>query len=211
MLLFACLLSLSTALLGTDTTYVLPTSGIACLKNMSSDFIIFLASDSNTGKFYSSVASTVKNAWSIGFEKAQVDLLFTPCVTCGNPETQIVEFYGNVTSNKLKPNCIWLNVIDGWYSDIPDRQGFFEKMIAQATKSKMTFGIFTSKKYWEGVFGDTYECPNARTTPLFYYNSDNNPSFSDFRRFGGWAKPTAKRYSPNNYVCNTKANYDYKE
>lgn len=36
---------------------------------------------------------------------------------------------------------------------------------------------------------------------LWYAHYDNNPSFSDFRAFGGWSKPKIKQYAGDRSVC----------
>jgi hypothetical protein len=37
--------------------------------------------------------------------------------------------------------------------------------------------------------------------PCRYAHYDNNPSFSDFSKFGGWSSPHAKQYAGDVTAC----------
>jgi len=42
---------------------------------------------------------------------------------------------------------------------------------------------------------------------LWYYDWNQDPSFADFKPFGGWTAPTLKQYNANLNVCGTLSNY----
>ena len=44
---------------------------------------------------------------------------------------------------------------------------------------------------------------------LWYAHYDNNPSFSDFKSFGGWTKPNIKQYAGTTNICSTSIDKDY--
>ncbi len=44
---------------------------------------------------------------------------------------------------------------------------------------------------------------------LWYAHYDNNPSFSDFRSFGGWNKPAIKQYAGDKSVCGAGVDLNY--
>ena len=42
-----------------------------------------------------------------------------------------------------------------------------------------------------------------------YAHYDNDPSFNDFRPFGGWKKPAMKQYSANKRICGATVDLNY--
>ena len=54
-------------------------------------------------------------------------------------------------------------------------------------------------KYYKAV--DSSVLGSLSTAVARYAHYDNNPSFSDFAKFGGWDRPSLKQYDGNKYLC----------
>lgn len=59
-------------------------------------------------------------------------------------------------------------------------------------------GIYTSASQWEPIMGNW---DGGRQHPLWYAHYDDNPSFSDFRPFGGWTRPSIKQFAGTTSLC----------
>ena len=54
---------------------------------------------------------------------------------------------------------------------------------------------------WESIMGTAGSCTGLGGVSLWYAHYDGNPSFSDFRAFGGWSKPNIKQYVGDTSLC----------
>jgi hypothetical protein len=59
-------------------------------------------------------------------------------------------------------------------------------------------GIYTGNSQWSPIMGGSTQFSKL---PLWYAHYDNNPSFSDFKAFGGWTKPNIKQYVGTTTLC----------
>ena len=64
-----------------------------------------------------------------------------------------------------------------------------------------TPGIYSSYYMWESIMGTAGSCTGLGGVSLWYAHYDGNPSFSDFRQFGGWTKPNIKQYAGDTTLC----------
>lgn len=62
---------------------------------------------------------------------------------------------------------------------------------------------------WQSILGSTSACTSVATQPLWYAHYDNNPSFSDFTKFGGWTKPNIKQYQGTHSLCGASVDSNY--
>ena len=70
-------------------------------------------------------------------------------------------------------------------------------------------GILSTKVQWEEYFGSDYS--GASRSPLMYEALNKDPSFKDFRAFGGWRKPAAKYFQSEAPICSLKLDLAYSE
>jgi len=77
-------------------------------------------------------------------------------------------------------------------------KNFLQQMIDQAKSMGIVVGIYSSKSQWDPIM-----CGIAKFNgyPLWYAHYDNNPSYSDWVSFGGWAKPSIKQYAGTTSMC----------
>ena len=64
----------------------------------------------------------------------------------------------------------------------------------------------TDSSSWSMVVGDW---TGLKDLPLWYENLNGVPSFNDFKPFGGWTKPSLKRYQANQAMCGGSMNFDF--
>lgn len=57
--------------------------------------------------------------------------------------------------------------------------------------------------------GSPSNCAKFSDFPLWYAHYDGIPSFSDFKPFGGWTKPTIKQYKGTSSLCGASVDLNY--
>ena len=62
---------------------------------------------------------------------------------------------------------------------------------------------------WSQIMGSAGACNGFGSIPLWYAHYDNNPSFSDFQKFGGWTKPNMKQYEGDVTLCGAGVDYSW--
>jgi GH25 family lysozyme M1 (1,4-beta-N-acetylmuramidase) len=79
-------------------------------------------------------------------------------------------------------------------------------MTEAGEKAGAHLGIYASKSQWTSIM-----CGNAGFShyPLWYPHYDNNPSFSDFAAFAGWARPAIKQYTGTTAICGTELDNNF--
>ena len=70
-------------------------------------------------------------------------------------------------------------------------------------------GIYTSFYEWGNVVGNSYSCTEFGNVPLWYAHYDNNPSFSDWRNFGGWTRANMKQYAGDTTLCGAGVDFSF--
>ena len=60
---------------------------------------------------------------------------------------------------------------------------------------------------------DTQHGLKAKYPPYIYryMNYDDEPTFNDFKPFGGWNKPTMKQYTEDSKECVANLHLDYSD
>jgi hypothetical protein len=64
-------------------------------------------------------------------------------------------------------------------------------LVDACNKSGHKCGVYASASQWSAIFG-SLSFVYGNNLPLWYAHYDKNPSFSDFKTFGGWKTPWAK-------------------
>jgi GH25 family lysozyme M1 (1,4-beta-N-acetylmuramidase) len=101
------------------------------------------------------------------------------------------------------PSCSWAN-----YSHEHNCQ-FLKTMIQAGKNQWKNVGVYTSEYEWETVMGSLGACADAADVPLWYAHYDQNPSFGDYRKIGGWSSPAMKQYDGNTSMggCGVDVSY----
>jgi hypothetical protein len=67
-------------------------------------------------------------------------------------------------------------------------------------------GIYSSSSQWTPIMGGSTQFSKY---PLWYAHYDNNPSFSDFKAFGGWSTPNIKQYAGTTSLCSASVDLSW--
>ena len=90
--------------------------------------------------------------------------------------------------------------------------GFYYFFLKDLVNSCSTYGVkcgvYSSASQWSAIFGST-SYTYGNNLPLWYAHYDNNPSFSDFSKFGGWTSPHAKQYAGDVTMCSIGVDKNY--
>ena len=64
-------------------------------------------------------------------------------------------------------------------------------------------GIYSSYYMWEDIMGSAQACTThgVNGVPIWYAHYDGNPSFGDFKTFGGFKKPGMKQFKGDTTLC----------
>mgnify|MGYP001085286539 CR=1 FL=1 len=150
------------------------------------------------------VVTNIDNAISAGMSFADVYLF--PCVPCANPKTQAQKLVDSIKGKNYKR--IWVDIEKyHWHSDKSQNQQFITDIVNELKDLGQSVGIYTSYYNWESITGLDWK--GVSDLPLWYPHYDNDPSFSDFKSFGGWTKPTMKQYGGNKELCNAGVDLDW--
>ncbi|EGD80171.1 glycoside hydrolase family 25 protein [Salpingoeca rosetta] len=190
---------------GVDVSQATYENNWKCLKSHDYKFAIIRCYES-VGRVDSNCPHTVYNAWDGGMDA--VSLYFFPDPRADNPAHQInsmVEYLAkfNIKPGDKKPHTygmLWLD-IEGpqyWTSSKEKNREFFKGLVERAKHHGIKVGVYTSESQWSPIMGDWH---GGSDLPLWYAHYDGKASFSDFRPFGGWHKPSMKQYAGNINVC----------
>ena len=171
------------------------TSAISCLVKEGYTFAIprgYLS----YGAIDPNAVANIKSAWDGGMKN--VDVYMFPCFTCGNPKHQVDQLVDGLGSAKY--GTIWVDVENHkWSTDHAANRKFILECVEQVHARGKTPGIYSSYYNWESIVGVSWD--GVKNLPLWYCHYDNDPSFRDFKPFGGWSKPAIKQYSGDKTVC----------
>lgn len=185
---------------------------INCMHYNGAHFIVPTALQTNA-VFDDTACVALKNAKDVGI--AHRDVRLFPTVASGTGDAQVttlVTQMKSVCADDIWSGRIWLDISapDNWASSAVDsgdkNRQFFQQMTDECTKqtaSGVTCGVYSSIEKWNIIFNDTnYSYAPASTFPLWYIGMDGDyTTMTDYRRFGGYAKPYGKTYA-NEQVSN---------
>lgn len=152
---------------------------------------------------------TIANAYEVGFE--DVEAYIFPDSSAGDAATQVLDTLEALRKNPRMPSIIWLD-IEGpnmyWSSDLEANEAFIQDLIntleSNSNGGEFSIGIYTSESQWSGIV------PRGSTLgtglPLWYAAYNGDPTFSGWRPFAVWSKPSRHQYSPSGGQCG--GNYD---
>jgi len=126
------------------------------------------------------------------------------------PGVQVEEMLDGIGHGYYR--MIWINVYHNaqpdWSTNHTYNRQFLSGLVSEihSQAPQAIIGIYASNNSWGLIMGN-YTAYNG--IPLWYSHNDYNPSFSDFKMFGGWIKPTMKMYMLDSLRCNLKCKMNY--
>ncbi|KAL0484822.1 GH family lysozyme [Acrasis kona] len=149
--------------------------------------------------------SDIKRAYAAGF--LHVDAYIFP-KTSISPEDQVKRSIDLLRSQGAGNfGMIWIDVESkAAWGNCDQNVAYLNRLINQIKNMGVKPGIYSSSSQWSAIMCGRGGFSNI---PLWYAHYDNNPSFSDFRSFGGWSKPAIKQYKGDTKQCgiNIDANF----
>ena len=198
----AALFATAFATKGVDYSTAQTVATHQCWKNNGVSFAIPRAYYSY-GAFDPNGATNVAHAREAGIP--YVDIYMFPCrgKSAASQVSDLVSKMGNANYG-----MIWLDIETNPSTGCSWTQGSgpsncqYVTDLVNAVKSHgKTAGIYSSYYMWESIMGSAAACTSQSGTSLWYAHYDGSPSFSDFRSFGGWTKPSIKQYVGDTTLC----------
>ena len=131
-----------------------------------------------------------------------------PCVACGDAAAQVRDARAMLDGVNTSA-ILWLDIERfKWSSNQTSNRAFIASM-TDACLAGGRCGVYSSFNSWSAIAGASWDYPKTRGLPLWYPHYDGNPSFSDFKPFGGWTSPLMKQYLGNEESCGVGVDYNY--
>lgn len=111
-----------------------------------------------------------------------------------------------LNASNVDIDTLWFDVEQAsyWRGSSSANAQFFESMVGEATKMGLNWGLYCNLVQWTAIFGAHYTFKgNSALVPVWYPHYDGNPSFSDFKPFGGFtlSNVVAKQFSDKGAKC----------
>lgn len=210
LLIILSLYCLAHAYIGVDLSQLFPLSAYQCMKSNNIEFVIPRGYCSYGG-VDKNIVQNLQNA-----KAAQIphqDMYMFPCVG-KSASAQAAELVAAVPSSLY--GMIWIDVETnpssgcGWSSsDFNHNCQFMTEVVSALQSHGVHVGIYASHYMWQTIFGASGNCAKFTSIPIWYAHYDNNPSFSDWTSFGGWAKPAIKQYKGTTSYCGASVDMDF--
>ena len=175
-----------------------------CLLAAGYDFVV-IRGYVVSGNVDPNAVANIQTAKAAGF--TDIDVYMSPCLPC-NPDDQTKEMLEALKGQPYSRIYVSIDV-PGWREFKSFNRLFLEDVMTEITKGGKKVGIFTTKFLWEDNLGSDYS--GASKYDLLYENLNKDPSFKDYKAFGGWRKPYAKHYDSGVSLCSMKMELVYKE
>jgi GH25 family lysozyme M1 (1,4-beta-N-acetylmuramidase) len=177
-----------------------------CLRQSGYEFAIVQAYQSK-GVVNPYVVTDIARAREAGFKYIDIYIFPDFHKGIGSAASQVKEAVDFVRGHGQNFGMLWID-IEGpeYWGKCADNIAFLRAMVAGAEKMGVKLGIYTSKTQWDPIGCGSTEFSRF---PLWYPHYDNNPSFSDFRPFGGWTKPSIKQYTGTTSICGTQIDQNF--
>jgi len=122
---------------------------------------------------------------------------FEPEATCANISRALPQAFNGT---------VWLAVetASSWSVEFGKRVEFLEEFSLSCRAHGFKVGIYSKVTSWTLIMGSpTAGSDKLRALPVWYFNDNNAPNFSDFRYagFGKWANATMKEFQASPYLC----------
>ena len=107
------------------------------------------------------------------------------------------QFWFDIETNP-SPGC-------AWSSQLSLNCAYMSRLIAAATRTGRSFGVYASHYEWEHVMD--LSCTTAAGVPLWNAAWDGQPT-GGFAPFGGWAEQAMKQYNGTGQLCGREVDFD---
>ncbi len=206
----ASLMSVAFATKGVDYSQLFSQATHECWKNNGISFAIPRAYCSFGGPDANG-PTNVAHARAAGIP--YVDIYMFPCR--GKSATnQVNDLISHMSGSNY--GMIWLDIETnpstgcGWGQGSGASNCNFVTELVNAVKSHgKTVGIYSNYYMWESIMGSAGSCTGHSGLSLWYAHYDGNPSFSDFKSFGGWTKPSMKQYVGDTTLCGAGVDFSF--
>jgi len=182
-----------------DVSQRISVSAWQCLKNAGYTFAIPRVHRS-TGSVDPNAVANIKDAHSAGF--ANVDGYIFPCQKCSaNATKQAHDAVANLKNNGASFGMLWIDVEGGstyWSTNKNTNAAFLQEMANTLSSLGVRYGVYANWNSWAEIAG-TWS--GLSSVPIWYPHYDGLKSFSDFKPFGGWTKPSIKQYMGDKTEC----------
>jgi GH25 family lysozyme M1 (1,4-beta-N-acetylmuramidase) len=203
---------LAHAELGVDVSDAVVPSQWQCLNQGGYSFAVIRCWCS-FGNVDTNCPHTIYNAQAAGVN--DIDVYLFPCAG-QSASAQVNSMYSYLDQFNAtdKYGTIWMDIETnpsrgcGWGSDTGSNCQFIAELLSAAANVGKRAGIYASQYMWSQIAGS--DCTVGAQHPLWYAHYDGNPSFSDFRPFGGWSHPTIKQYADSGAGCGVGADLNFK-
>ena len=195
---------------GVDISQQLTSDSASCMAQNGLKFIVPRGYCSSC-KVDTAVCNSLKTAANAGIPTR--DVYMFPSPTCSkSAHDQMGELL-----NYLKSNCasqwsgrVWLDIEGSqyWLGDSSKNRQWYQDLVDSCENYGVKCGVYASKSQWESIFGSSDYCYGS-SNPLWYAHYDNNPSFSDYSKFGCFSDPLAKQYQGTTTYCSFSVDLDY--
>jgi len=182
---------------GVDLSTLVSEAEYKCMHSQHGIRFVVPRGFQSTGRVDPNVVQNIRHAKAAGIPV--VDVYLFPCAHCGNPAGQAHELINAIRGTGH--GMVWIDIetYPGWSSNHVSNRNFITAMANALKADGASVGIYTSAHNWESLVG--LEWAGVSQHDLWYAHYDNNPSFGDFKAFGGWHKPTIKQYRGTSSLC----------
>ncbi|CAL6004056.1 Glycosyl_hydrolase family 25 protein [Hexamita inflata] len=172
-----------------------------CLHNAGYQFAIIEAQIGTT--FNANAVQDYQRAKAAGIKN--VDFYIFP-TTKQDAKTQVKNTIQKLqNAGVMSGNMVWLDVenINLFYPTQAQNQKFITDLLAEMSSilGAKRVGVYSNWVQWESIVGKGWT--GAQPHQIWYPHYDNSQSFSDFKAFGGWTKPSIKQYQGDVSECST--------
>lgn len=184
-----------------DTSELVSVEDMACIKKQGYSSMFFSA-HGPTGGFDYNFPTNYKNTKMLGFTFVQG--IISPALSkykTGADQMHIVGAHTYGPGSTPIYYTMWIKVdgnAPGWKSQSENRE-FILSMLQHGVDNHMALGVQTSAESWANVVGADWSVDSKYH--LWYVSNDGKPDFSDFKPFGGWTKPSIKKFKSDTTVC----------
>eukprot|EP01121_Diplochlamys_sp_Union-15-3_P020375 TRINITY_DN7936_c0_g1_i1.p1 TRINITY_DN7936_c0_g1~~TRINITY_DN7936_c0_g1_i1.p1 ORF type:complete len:236 (+),score=39.88 TRINITY_DN7936_c0_g1_i1:38-709(+) len=204
-LLFFALFILEVKSYGVDVSSLISVDSFNCLKSKGFGDRVVVRISREGGEIDSNAVATLKNAATAGYP--QIDGYIFPCYKC-DPVVQVNNAINNLRSHGANFSMIWWDIEWGGQGTCDENVSWLEKAIAQGQALGLKMGVYANWNSWVALM---CTWTGASHLPIWYphYEVPENPSFSDFRPFGGWTKPFGKQFKGTTALCDAEVDENY--
>ncbi|CAL5990487.1 Glycosyl_hydrolase family 25 protein [Hexamita inflata] len=178
-----------------------------CLFNAGYRFGVIEAQIGTT--FNGNAVQDYQRAKAAGFQ--YVDFYIFP-TTKQDARTQVRNTIQKLqNAGVMNGNMVWLDVenINLFYPTQAQNQQFITEMLSEMSNilGSKRVGVYSNWVQWEAIVGKNWA--GAQPHQIWYPHYDNAQTFSDFKAFGGWTKPSIKQYQGDVAECSTTIDRDF--